>query len=110
MSEGALIDQFAAWLRSLDGRVTSLEGERRPSEASAAGGDTEPDEVFSATVSDADIGAAYRLLLNREPDAVGLAHYRSQADQDSYRLHDLADGLARSDEAGARRAAEIQSS
>lgn len=63
---------------------------------------------FSPIVTIDDIRAAYRIFLNREADAGGLAHYRTRADSADYRLRDLADEFSRSDEALAERAAQIK--
>lgn len=86
------VQEFSAWLKTLSDRVGRLE----------AGGDGSP-EIRPETPSDlsrleADIHAAYRLILRRSPDADGVAHYVDRIISGDMALEDLAQTLLDSDE------------
>lgn len=88
MFESSPAAQFAAWLVAVDERLKRLEHHADLSDAV-----TDADGEISA----ADIRAAYRLLLNREPDPTGFADYLARAAA-GFARGDLVAELLESDE------------
>lgn len=100
MTEASPAAQAAAWLIDLERRLARLE-HAIPSSGHAA--KPRPTEL---AISEADIRAAYRLLLGREVDGEGLATYRRRA-AEGLRPADLVMELLGSDERAVLAAANI---
>lgn len=93
MSDDIPADEFAQWMRSVDARLTTLEepqADHPVQDTPAAPVDDIAPISGEDCVVESDIRAAYRLLLDREPDAEGFATYLKRA----------ANGLSRGDLVG----------
>lgn len=98
----AAIDDFFDYVRALEGRVARLE------KATFDGFEADFARPEPGRATDADIRAAYRIVLDREPDPHGLRFYRSQVSAMKLRPRDLAFVLAGSPEAAKMRAQRLQ--
>lgn len=92
MPDNPQLALFSQWLQSVDSRLDTLERGAHPqpgaadpvdavtaAAAGAAAAVTATPPLDEADLSAADVRAAYRLLLDREPDAAGLARYGAGA-------------------------------
>ncbi len=86
------VQEFSAWLTTLSKRVAQLEvhGDRPP--------ETPPTAQPDLNRLEADIHAAYRLILRRSPDADGVSYYVDRIASGAMAFEDLAQILLDSDE------------
>jgi FkbM family methyltransferase len=101
-NDQAAVRDFSAWLATLSDRVARLEAQ----EAVRGGQPPEAPLPPQAEPSrlEADIHAAYRLILRRPPDDNGVAYYAERIASGAMALEDLAQILLDSDEYISQRA------